>query len=49
MLTMRWICIYCNSIMDSTNFIEFIKQSDNDKNSNQQAVVEYHGWRLLAD
>jgi hypothetical protein len=35
--------------MDKSNFSEFIKQSDNDKNSNQQAVVEYHAWRLLAD
>lgn len=33
--------------MDCTNFIEFIKQSDNDKNSNQEAKVEYHSWRLL--
>ena len=46
---MRWICIYCNSIMNYTNFAEFIKQSDNDKNSNQEARVEYHAWRLLAD
>ena len=46
---MRWICIYCNSIMDSANFTDFIKQSDNDKNSNQGAVVEYHAWRLLPD
>ena len=38
MLTMRWICINCDKIMDLTNFIEFIKESDNDKNSNQQAV-----------
>jgi hypothetical protein len=28
--------------MDRTNFTEFIKQSDNDKNSNQEAKVEYH-------
>ncbi|MGC1134386.1 MAG: hypothetical protein WA941_16280 [Nitrososphaeraceae archaeon] len=46
---MRWICIYCNSIMDCTNFTEFIKQSDNDKNSNQEAVVEYHAWHLLTE
>jgi hypothetical protein len=44
---MKWICIYCNSIMDKTNFTEFITQSDNDKNSNQEAKVEYHAWRLL--
>ena len=48
-LTMRWICIYCNKIMDITNFTEFIKESDNDKTSNQQVVVEYRGWRLLPD
>jgi len=35
--------------MDCTNFTEFIKESDNDKNSNQQAVVEYYGGRLQAD
>ena len=44
---MRWICTYCNSIMDRDNFTEFIEQSDNDKNSNQEAKVEYHAWRLL--
>ena len=43
---MKWICIYCNSIMDSTNFTDFIKQSDNDKNSNQEAKVHNHAWRL---
>ena len=48
-LTMRWICIYCNKIMDITNFTQLVKESDNDKTSNQQAVVEYHGWRLLPD
>ena len=35
--------------MDYTNYTEFIRQSDNDKNSNQEAKVEYHAWRLLAD
>ena len=35
--------------MDKTNFTEFIKQSDNGKNSNQEAKVEYHSWRLLSD
>ena len=48
-MTMQWICIYCDRIMDSTNFTDYIKESDNDKNSNQQAVVEYHGWRLLSE
>ena len=33
--------------MDSANFTDFIKQSDNDKNSNQEAKVQYHAWRLL--
>ena len=48
-LTMRWIYIYCNKIMDTTNFTQFVIESDNDKTSNQQAVVEYHGWHLLPD
>ena len=48
-LPMKWICIYCNQIMDSTNFRDFINESNNDKNSNQHAVVEYHGWRLVLD
>ena len=48
-LTMRWICIYCNKIMDITNFTQFVRESDNNKTSNQRAVVEYHGWRLLPD
>ncbi|MGB7662818.1 MAG: hypothetical protein WBL67_08790 [Nitrososphaeraceae archaeon] len=29
--------------------LEFIRESDNDKNSNQEAKVEYHAWRLLPD
>ena len=33
------ICIYCNQLMDSTNFRDFITESDKDKNSNQHAVV----------
>jgi len=44
---MKWICVYCNKVMDKSNFVNFIKESDNDKNSNQEAVIEYHGWRLL--
>jgi hypothetical protein len=45
-MKMRWICNNCNSIMDNTNFTEFIKQGDNDKNSNQEAKIEYHNLRL---
>ena len=33
--------------MDCTNFTEFIKQSDNDKNNIKEAKVEHHAWRLL--
>jgi hypothetical protein len=33
--------------MDGTNFTDFIKESDNDKNSIQEARVQYHTWRLL--
>jgi hypothetical protein len=46
---MRWICIYCDRIMDHTNFTEFIKQSDNDQNSTREAKVLYHSWRLMED
>jgi hypothetical protein len=35
--------------MDRTNFTDFIKESDKDKNSNQEAKVEYHAWRLLPE
>ena len=35
--------------MDYTNFAEFIKQSDNDNNSSQKAIVEYDAWRQLAE
>ena len=35
--------------MDITNFTQLVKESDNDKTSKQQAVVEYRGWRLLPD
>jgi hypothetical protein len=46
---MRWVCIHCDSIMDHTNFTEFIKQSDNDKNSTREARVLYHSCLLLED
>jgi hypothetical protein len=46
---LRWKCIHCNSVMDRKNFTDFIRESDNDKNSNQEAKVEYHAWRLLLD
>jgi hypothetical protein len=42
----RWECIHCHSIMDKTNFSDFIKQSDNDRNSILEARVQYHTWRL---
>ncbi len=45
----RWECIYCGSVMDKTNFADFIKQSDDDKNSVREARVQYHTWRQLAD
>jgi hypothetical protein len=35
--------------MDRTNFTDFIKQSDNDKNSTQEARVEYHTWQFLPE
>ena len=43
----KWVCVHCNKVMDKSNFEDFIKESDNDKNSNQEAVVEYHNWSLL--
>ena len=44
----KWECIHCHNVMDRTNFTDFIKQSDNDKNSNQEARVQYHTWRVVA-
>ena len=35
--------------MDRTNFTDFIEQSDNDKNSNQEARVQYHTWEAVQD
>ena len=46
---MRFECIYCDSIMKRTNFTDFIRQSDKDKNSIQEARVQYHTWRLLPE
>jgi hypothetical protein len=46
---LRWICVNCNSIMDRTNYIDYIRQSDNDKKSNQEAKINYHDWHLLTD
>jgi hypothetical protein len=46
---MRWICIYCKTIMDKTNFTDFIKQSDNDKNSNQEAKVRVSSDHYASD
>ena len=36
---MKWVCVDCNKVLDKTNFVDFIKESDNDKYSNQEAVV----------
>jgi len=46
---MRFECIHCDSIMKRTNFTDFIRQSDKDKNSIQEARVQYHTWRLLPE
>jgi hypothetical protein len=46
---MRWECIHCNSVMDETNFIDFIKESDNDEISIQEAKVQYHTWRPVPE
>ncbi len=35
---MKWVCVDCNKVLDKTNFVDFIKESDNDKYSNQEAV-----------
>ena len=44
---MKWVCVDCNKVLDKTNFVDFIKESDNDKYSNQEAVVQYHHWTFL--
>ena len=36
---MKWICIYCDRIMDKSNFTDFIRDSDN------YPEAEYHAWR----
>jgi hypothetical protein len=46
---MKWVCDECNAIMDKSNFTEYIKESDNDKNSVGEARIEYHNWHLLQD
>ena len=43
----KWVCVHSNKVMDKSNFEDFIKESDNDKNSIKEAEVEYHRWRLL--
>lgn len=45
----KWKCIHCGSVMDRTNFIDFIKQSDNDKNSVQEERVHYHTYQLVQE
>ena len=35
---MKWICVYCYKIMDKSNFVDFIKDSDNGV---------YHEWKSL--
>jgi hypothetical protein len=35
--------------MDETNFTEFIKESDKDKNSIREAKVQYHTWRPVPE
>ena len=44
---MKWVCVDCNKVLDKTSFVDFIKESDNDKYSNQEAVVQYHHWTFL--
>lgn len=39
---MKWICVYCKKVMDSTNFIDFITESDSKD-------TEIHGWRLMPE
>ena len=39
---MRWVCIYCNKVMDRANFTDFIEESNN-------RAAERHGWQLVAD
>ena len=43
----KWVCLHCNKVMDKSNFVDFINESDNDKNSIEEAVVEYHKWKLI--
>jgi hypothetical protein len=44
---MKWVCVDCKKVLDETSFVDFIKESDNDKCSNQEAVVQYHEWRFM--
>ena len=39
---MRWVCIYCNKVMDRVNFTDFIEKSN-------KRAAERHGWQLVAD
>jgi hypothetical protein len=41
-LHMKFICCYCNKIMDKSNFAEFIRDSDNKD-------AELHGWQRLVE
>ena len=38
----RWVCSYCNKIIDRANFTDFIEESNN-------RAAERHGWQLVAD
>ena len=35
----RWICIYCNKVMDRNNFINVLEESVGDE--------ETHAWRRI--
>ena len=39
---MKWICVYCKRVMDSTKFIDFIRDSDDKE-------AELHGWQRLPE
>jgi hypothetical protein len=39
---MKFICIYCNKILDINNFQDFINDSDNKD-------AELHGWKLMPE
>jgi hypothetical protein len=41
---MKWICAYCQKVIDESNFADFIMEKEGDSDNNER---KYHFWQRL--